>query len=276
MNFLKTVAKLFFDPRVSAAFPPLYDYLRWLDDLVDSNEGTKAERQAIVQSQKEHLNRLYQNPENSSSPLSESELVRPVVAVDRRFGRKLKPHLLELLDAMEKDCLRRNKVLGAQALHNVTLLEGRSILEIAQFFSGPDYPYPFREVPAEAIACVMAHNLRDFVEDVEMGHHNISREDTIRYNVDVNNPDREAVRAWAHDTTTEAFELMRLGRHQVSGKQPLRCSLAWNLVCAKYEHILVTIRYSNYDLLTLSPTPTIPNARYIVRNVSQLVRSVSF
>ncbi len=266
MSFLKLVARLTFDRRVAHAFPALYDYLRWVDDVVDSEEGSKTSRLQFIHQQKANLDLLYSGIDHHNSNMdssamqfqgfSEAKLAVPFVSMDLKFAKRLKPHVFSLLASVEMDCLRRGTILSAGSLKEIILLEGGSILEIAQFFASPDYPYPARKEPPEAMACVWAHNLRDFVEDASIGHYNIAEEDISKYGVDPTKIAREPLRIWAREKTEEALELMRSGQRQVKGKQPLRCYVAWNAVCTKYSQVLLRIRANDYDLTTLNSQPS--------------------
>jgi hypothetical protein len=127
-------------------------------------------------------------------------------AWDAPLGGALQPLLLEVLDAIECDVLRRGQLLDAAALERAALSVGEPTIHYFAHFAAPGRRPPAGFLRAASRAYVFADSLVDLDEDVESGLYAIPAEEIERVCLRVGHASLERWRAERAPQVLRLFE----------------------------------------------------------------------
>lgn len=165
-----------------------FAYLKCLDNLVD--EDIDAERSwSSLAYQKELINEIY------SDKLIEKDLRIPeklgyyFFCYDKKNGSVLQPFIQSIIETMEFDIKRRNKVLSKSELDSHAIKIGGATIKYLAHFASKDLELPQIFIDQASRAYVHADSLIDMKEDLRVGIINIPSEDIERYEINLKIPD---------------------------------------------------------------------------------------
>lgn len=233
--------------RVDDAFQA-YGYFRWVDDVIDAENGSQAEKIAFAQRQLSLLNACYQG-EIPANICAEERMLVDLVRHDSEKNSGLHLYLRNMMDVMVFDATRRGKEISQVELFEYSRKLAVAVTEALYYFIGHDDPSPCHEARYLAVtAAHITHMLRDAVEDAGNGYFNVPREYLRLRNISPQEVTNQAYREWVCGRVQIAREYFRLSRECTARVRNLRCRLAGFAYTARFEWMLRTIERDNYCL----------------------------
>lgn len=242
---------LFLPKRSRPLFWAWYTYLRWVDDSADEKAQTTAESRVFLQHHLEILSSELKYPDWVHD--FEKRLLFELLQHDVQTGGQLRKHIRAMLESIQFDVARDGQLCDHIALHRNYLQEVSSYLSsIAYFCDSEDNSPPIGH--EAAIAAKYTHILRDLAKDVRMNHLNISREDTVTYQLDYTKFAMTDVSQpfvnWAAAQVRMAEVLLESGKTEIRRNGNIRYRIITLCLAAKYEGYLQDIRRRDFDLRT--------------------------
>lgn len=219
----------------------LYSYLRSVDDFVDEKDGSNDLRKKFVLEQQKTVNNLYNNDRKSNT------LIGRIIDYDRSNDCRLKPCILKMLEIFEFDVSRRNKFVSSEKLENYSVNLGSAYTQVLLNFVEPGYKYQHAD-SLLAHACHLAHMLRDFKEDIDLGYINLSKEEIKRYGIELNRISDPNLKIWLKDKIKLIKEHFTKGKTALDKNPILRIKLMGYLYCFRYETVIQQIEEGGYRL----------------------------
>lgn len=211
-----------------------YAYLRCVDDVVD-NEAEVTASLELLASQKELIGAVYAG-QVSAEELSGPECYGfPFFAWDRDNGAPLRDHVVAVLDTIDFDIRRRDRVLTSAELDDYMLKIGRPFFRyVAYFASGAKAEVPLNCLDLGSRAYLYADALMDLEEDLAVGLINIPAEVIEEYEVDLKEPTAGIAR-WRPVRTAEVLEYYRQARASVGAIDHGRVRLLYRFYLGRKE-----------------------------------------
>ena len=189
-------ARLMVDSHLELDCYRAYGYFRWVDDIVDIECHTKANRLAFILRQKNLVKRLYRC-ENPGDLSPEEELLADLICNDHGDCYRLRSYILNFLAIIEFDAERKGSLISEKELDWYAGTLGKAVTDGIQYFVCNGHPYPESEKRyLAATGAHIAHMLRDLKEDIPEGYVNIPREQIERHNLDLQKLDSKAMQNW--------------------------------------------------------------------------------
>lgn len=225
-----------------------YAYFRWVDDCLDRELESHAERLKFVGRQSRLLASLiaHQDP-GSLEP--EEMMLAELVASDPIRDSGLRSYLRHMMAVMAFDSQRRGRLTSQDELDEYTRHLAVAVMDALHYFIGHGQQAPNDSTRyAAASAAHMAHMLRDTLEDVEAGYFNIPREVLKAAGIGPNEVEHPAYRAWVRERVLFAQEQFRIGREYLRRVESLRSRLAGHLYISRFQSVLSLIQLDEYLL----------------------------
>jgi phytoene/squalene synthetase len=230
-----------------------YGYFRWVDDILDSEAGSKSEKLAFVERQKSLLDSCYQG-EIPGDLCSEEVILVDLVRNDTQENSGLQAYLRNMMAVMDFDAQRRGQLISQLALDEYTLSLATAVTEAMHYFIGHDSPSPRGETRYQAVtAAHVIHMLRDAIEDSKAGYFNIPREYLQAKGISAHDVNRSEYRRWVCGRVTLARRHFQAGRAYLARLKNLRCRLAGYAYAARFEWMLRAIERDNFCLRSAYP-----------------------
>jgi phytoene/squalene synthetase len=233
--------------RVADAFRA-YGYFRWVDDVLDAEAGSLAEKVAFVNRQKTLLETCYRG-EPAPDLCAEEQILVDLVRHDTEKDSGLQAYLRNMMDVMIFDVGRRGQTITKAELTGYSHKLAAAVTEAIYYFVGHGEPAPRQETRYLAVtAAHIVHMLRDAFEDVDAGYYNIPSEFLQKHGISVRDIDSQAYRQWVCGRVRLARRYFRVSRASQAQIKNLRCRLASYAYTARFEWMLRTIERENYCL----------------------------
>ncbi len=245
--------RLLADPdRVADAYRA-YGYFRWVDDVIDEETGSGAERSAFVNRQKSLLEACYRGEIPDNFCAEESMLV-DLIRNDTEKNSGLQTYLRSMMDVMVFDAKRRGEIISQAELSEYSHKLAKAVTEAMYYFMGHDDTTSCHEARYLAVtAAHMIHMLRDALEDVDNGYFNVPREYLTSTGISPRDVESQAYREWVCGRIQLAREYFKMGRECTAQVKNLRCRLAGYAYTARFEWMLNTIERDQYCLRSEYP-----------------------
>lgn len=225
-----------------------YGYFRWVDDILDTPDGSSDEKLRFIKRQKKLLETSYRG-ESLQILTPEEKLLGELIQSDTDDHPGLRSYLHNMMAVMEFDVKRRGSVISQTELDHYTRHLAVAVMDALLYFIGHDQPPPDHDARYHAVtAAHITHMLRDTYEDVENGYYNISREYLQEQEISPHQWDPDAYREWAKKRVQLARSQFKSGREYISQIKNFRCRLAGFAYTARFEIILKMIERDNYIL----------------------------
>jgi hypothetical protein len=225
-----------------------YGYFRWVDDILDGDSSSGAERIAFLDRQKSLLETCYRGESPHDANLQESmlvELVRP----DQEENRGLQLYLGNMMQVMNFDARRRGRLISQVELNEYTRWLATAVMECIHYFIGHDDFSPHDETRYLAVSAAhITHMLRDTFDDAQIGYYNIPREVLEANHIGPLDVQSDAYRAWVKSRVLLAREYFEASKAYFARVQNRRCRLACFAYIARFEWLLNTIEREGYCL----------------------------
>lgn len=250
-----------------------YVYLRWVDDFVDTDTHSVAERRIFIDSQLKLIQILY---EKRPCPIAEHEqYLAAVIIYDLERARKLERPLHNMLEAIKSELLFAGEVVEHGELDRNYKREVISYLSTLAYFcrtgTHPQQP----PGSSAAIGAKHTHVLRDAIPDLLAGRFRISQQDLSSFSIsmqtfrDTTNP--LSLRRWVATKVREAHALLNAGLLEVSVCQSIRYRLLVAILVSKYQAHLDRLRANHFALKEPAAIPLLWFLQHLVKNVASVM-----
>ncbi len=225
-----------------------YAYFRWLDDILDADEGSMSGRLAFLERQKSLLENSYRRePFRDASP-QENMLVE-LIDHNPEENSGLHTYLRDMMRVMEFDARRRGRLISQTELSEYTGWLASAVIEALHYFIGHDDFTPHDETRYMAVSAAhITHMLRDAFEDVQAGYYNVPSEVLKAHHIDPQDVQREAYRQWVKSRVQQARHYFEAGKLYFHRVQNVRARLAGVAYISRFEWLLDTIEREGYYL----------------------------
>ncbi len=225
-----------------------YGYFRWVDDILDTPRGTRAEKSRFIQRQRDLLEASYRR-EALSGLCPEEQMLADMVAHDTDNHPGLRSYLENMMAVMEFDAKRRGHIISQAELDQYTHWLAVAVTDALFYFIGHDDPAPDHPGRYDAVtAAHITHMLRDTYEDTYTGYYNISRQHLEEHYTTPHEKNTEACKAWVSARVRLAHQNFKRGRKYIGKVKNFRCRLAGYAYAARFEWVLRAIERDNFCL----------------------------
>ena len=225
-----------------------YGYFRWVDDVLDTEAGSKSEKIAFVNRQKFLLEAFYRG-EKPGDLCAEEWMLADLVCNDAEKKSGLQSYLRNMMAVMIFDAERRGQVISQAELSGYSRALAVAVTEAMYHFIGNDDPSPPHEARYLAVtAAHITHMLRDALEDADVGYFNIPHKYLQARGLSPNDVENQAYREWVCGRVKLARMYFKAGREATTQVRNLRCRLAGYAYTARFEWMLRVIERDNYCL----------------------------
>jgi hypothetical protein len=225
-----------------------YGYYRWVDDILDAESISGAERNVFLERQKTLLEKCYQRETSQDANIKEKLLVE-LVQHDHERNNGLHVYLRNMMQVMDFDARRRGKLISQIELNEYTRELATAVMECIHYFIGHDDFAPQDETRYLAVSAAhMTHMLRDTFDDTRIGYYNVPREVLEENHIGPQNVESDAYRTWVKSRVQLAREYFHAGKEYFAQVENLRCRLACLAYVARFEWLLDTIEAEGYIL----------------------------
>lgn len=233
--------------RVSDAYRA-YAYFRWVDDVLDTPDGSMSEKIKFISRQKLLMETCYQGLD-PREVCEEERMLVDLIHNDTEKNSGLQIYLRNMMDVMSFDNRRQGLFVSQPLLteysHNLAV----AVTEALHFFIGHNKPAGRQEDRYLAVtAAHITHMLRDTYEDVQVRYFNIPREYIQAHGLDKQDLTSAATREWVCRRVELAHKYFKSGRNVLSADPCLRRRLAGFAYTARFEWVLRAIEQDNYCL----------------------------
>lgn len=181
-----------------------FAYLKCLDNLIDKD--INAERcWSFLTYQKEFIDDVYSNKLTERDLRIPEKLGYYFFCYDKKNGSLLQPFILSIIETMEFDIRRRNKVLSKSELDSHAIKIGEATIKYLAYFVSKDLKLPQAFIDQASRAYVYADSLIDIKEDLKVGIINMPDEDICRYEINLKIPD-DRLDEWLAATSTKVLK----------------------------------------------------------------------
>ncbi len=258
-----------------------YAYFRWVDDLLDGDSASPAERSAFIQRQQHLLEDCYARKagktwgEGPGETCPEERMLVDLVAGDREPSSGLQSYLRSMMAVMAFDAGRRGRPISQAELANYSRLLSTAVTDALHHFIGHRAPAPHGEacyLPVQGAHII--HMLRDWSEDCAAGYVNLPREIAEGAGLACGDVADPAFRAWVRGRVRLAQQDFQAGRDYLAGNRCLRRRLACLAYISRFEWTAREIERGGYRLRAAYPERKSPRAAawMLWRTVSSLLR----
>ncbi len=225
-----------------------YAYFRWADDVVDEFSSSQSERMAFVARQKQLITDLYgMRLVAGLSP--EEAMIADLIQNDKCENSGLKSFIHNFFAIIEFDAQRKGRTISEEELIWYATRLGIAVTDAIQHFVCNEHAYPDAENRyLAATAAHITHMLRDMRSDISEGYINIPAEYIDENDLNLEDVDNPAFRAWVRDRVELAREYFSEGKQYLDRLSVLRCKIAGYWYCARFETILNIIERDEYVL----------------------------
>jgi hypothetical protein len=230
-----------------------YAYFRWVDDTLDAESGTRAERSAFVGRQKSLLERCYRGESARDANIQEKMLVE-LIRRDTEKNSGLQSYLRNMMAVMVFDAERRGRLISQVELDEYTRLLASAVTEAMHYFIGHGDYSPQNEARFMAVtAAHITHMLRDTFDDTQAGYFNIPCEVLDVNRITPQDVGSDAYREWVRTRVQLARTYFKAGRGYFDQIENPRFRLAGFAYTARFECVLDSIERERYLLRAAYP-----------------------
>ena len=230
-----------------------YAYYRWVDDILDADTGSRAERIAFANRQKALLARCYQGgPVGDVTP--EETMLVELVQSDTEENSGLQVYLRNMMAVMCFDAERRGRIISQAELRTYTYWLASAVTEAMHYFIGHDDFSPQGDIRYEAVTGAhITHMLRDALDDGKAGYYNIPREVVTPHGIAPWDVKSSAYRNWVRERVKIARACFKVGRDYLAQVENLRCRIAGYAYIRRFEIVLDCIEAEGCLLRAVYP-----------------------
>lgn len=238
-----------------------YAYFRWVDDMLDEQLSTNAERVAFLEQQQLLINGGYAD-EYPNNLNSEEHILTDLIRNNHHLDTGLELYVRNMMAVMAFDAERKGRLISQEELTAYSKHLSTAVAEALHYFIGHDDPTP--HIPSRYLAVTGAHIthlLRDTVEDVAAGYFNIPCEFLDAHKLDPCDIKNPAYKTWVKSRVQLARDCFKVGKSYLAQITNWRCRLAGYAYIARFELVLNMIEQDSYQLRSdYSERKSLPSA----------------
>jgi phytoene/squalene synthetase len=234
-------------PRETDAFRA-YGYFRWVDDQLDQDLGTAAERKSFLRRQQALIEACYGG--RDLPPLRpEEQMITGLIRGNPQPESGLASYIQHMMRVMEFDTERRGRLISQGELDSYTHWLAIAVTDALHWFIGNSdcLPDPAERYQAAAAAHI-THMLRDTYDDLLHGYFNIPRQVLQAGGIEPADVTSPAYRQWIQTRVSEARHLFDESRRYLAQVHSARCRLAGLAYRQRFSWVLDTIEADGYLL----------------------------
>ncbi|MGB5845824.1 MAG: squalene/phytoene synthase family protein [Anaerolineales bacterium] len=240
--------RLFVDRELVNVAYQAYGYFRWVDDILDSHAGTRAEKITFVNRQKDLLEACYRG-EAPKDLCIEEYMLAELVRSDSGKNPGLQSYLRNMMAVMMFDAERCGRRISEAELSEYTRALATSVTDAMYYFIGHNEPAPRHEARYLAVtAAHITHMLRDTLEDNETGYFNIPGEYLRMHGISPRDVKSQVYQDWICSRVKLARTYFEDGRRTLAQVKNWRCCFVGYAYSARFEWMLRAIERDNYCL----------------------------
>lgn len=230
-----------------------YGYLRWVDDMIDTQADSQTNALAFVRRQQSLLELCYRR-ETPVLKCPQEHILFDLVRHDDEKNSGLQTYLYNMMAVMAFDAERRGRVISQTELCEYSRRLATAVTEAIYYFIGHDTPpSPSPERYLSVTAAHIVHMLRDTFEDTRVGYFNIPREVLLAEAISPQDITSRPYRKWVCERARLAHRYFEAGRAYLDRVPNIRCRLAGYAYTARFEWMLGVIARDNYCLRSAYP-----------------------
>ena len=225
-----------------------YAYFRWVDDYLDLEARSQADRLAFVSRQQALMEAAYDG--QPWTGLTQEEcLLADLIGRDQAENSGLQAYIRNMMAVMVFDAHRRGRLISQRELDAYVGWLATAVTEALHNFIGAGSASPRDERRYLAAAGAhITHMLRDAVEDAEAGYYNLPREVITAQVLAPREWESGAYRHWVKARVQQARACFRAGRDYLASVDCVRCRLAGYAYIQRFEVVLDAIEREGYRL----------------------------
>jgi phytoene/squalene synthetase len=230
-----------------------YAYFRWVDDRLDQQVFTPADRMAFVERQQALVECGYSRTTRGDL-VPEEQMLADLIANDHDDQSGLESYIRNMMAVMAFDASRRGRRITERELAQYTQHLATAVTEALHYFIGHERTPPYSEARyLPATAAHITHMLRDTFEDVATGYYNIPRELLESSGIDAGDITSVPYRDWVRGRIRLARDEFAAGARYLDTVPSARCRLAGYAYMARFVGILDAIEREGYRLRPAYP-----------------------
>jgi phytoene/squalene synthetase len=230
-----------------------YAYFRWVDDTLDTETGSREDRNVFVKRQMSLLENCYRGESARDATIEEQMLIK-LVQSDTEKNSGLQHYLRNMMAVMAFDAERRGRLISQSELNDYTRWLAIAVMEAMHYFIGHCCYAPQGEARYLAVtAAHITHMLRDTFDDIQAGYFNIPHEVLDINHITPRAIQSDAYRAWVQSRVQLARTYFKAGREYLKQVENPRCRLAGFVYTARFECVLDLIEWERYLLRAAYP-----------------------
>ena len=225
-----------------------YSYFRWVDDVIDANEGPALEKLTFILHQQSILEACYRG-ETPGDLCPEERLLVELIHRDMEPNSGLQGYLRNMMGIMKFDAQRRGRLITQVELTEYSYMLAIAVTEAMYYFIGHNDPVPCH--PARYLAVTAAHithMLRDAYEDAQTGYFNIPLEYLQKHGITPDDLENPSYQEWVRYRVQLAHHYFNEGKECLGQIKNPRCRLAGFAYIARFEWMLRVIEADGYCL----------------------------
>jgi len=233
-----------------------YAYFRWLDDVLDSDSGSRTERISLLERQKSLLEKCYLGYTLGDINDQEQMLVK-LIQRDHEENSGLQSFLRNMMQVLDFDAKRRGRLISNVELTQYTHSLAVAVTDVLHHFIG--HVQPSSNNGARYMAATGAHIthlLRDTLEDIQAGYFNIPQEYLTAKGISPQDVESEYYRDWIRERSSQARACFQSGKEYLAQVESVRCRIAGYAYIAPFELVLEALERSDYRLTSKYPMGT--------------------
>jgi len=234
-------------PRMEDAYRA-YAYFRWVDDVLDAEDGGQVDRGRFLDRQKALLEQCLRGEAPRNAGPHEAMLIELLRHFDGS-DRGLETYLRQMMLVMEFDESRRGRLVSEAELTGYTRSLAIAVTEAMQHFLGSDTEESSDETRyLAASGAHILHMLRDTFADLRAGYINVPRELLAANSIGPENVHTDAYRGWVERRVRLARAYLDAGRSYFARVPDLAHRLAALGYIARFEWLIETLEREDFDL----------------------------
>ena len=220
-----------------------YAYLRWVDDVIDNKAVGKDEKKKFINEQIE-LTLSISNGKNVIPQTNQEAFLFYLISfaiINNKL--QLLNELEKMLSAMKMDVqrLEYDGIFNKYEQSSYISLQTGAMFGFVHSFIQPNDIYSGKYQRLGNFFWY-AGALRDFKKDLECGYINISKEDLINYEIDIEHYNKDKnLKKWLKDRVAQLFKLLE-NEVKILNDMPFKIRLLWSIAYPFYLHKIIRIK----------------------------------
>lgn len=240
-----------------------YAYFRWLDDILDAEDGhgptanatctTRQERERFLKRQRWLLDECLRGESPATVDPCESLLVQ-LIRNGEASGRGLSAYLCNMMLVMDFDVRRRGRLITAAELDEYTRCLATAVTEAMHHFIGHGAATPRDETRYSAASGAhILHMLRDTYDDIRAGYYNVPRELLEANSIRPEDVESDAYRGWIADRVRLARAHFDAARTYLAAVPTARHRMAAAAYVARFDWLIHQLEEDDFRLRAERP-----------------------